>query len=393
MWNWIKKLKKRWIFLLVLILGLIIFRIYLPTIVKNYVNKVLADIPGYYGQIDDIDIALFRGAYVIKGLDLVNTNATSKIPLMNFPRNDISIEWRALLKGSIVAEIYLYDPELNYVVEDMQVNSADDDDWTKVITDLVPIEINHFVIEGGKMAYIELAADPKIDLSVKDLHFVADNLRNVIEAERVLPSPIKGSGVSIGNGNLVIDGKVNLLKKIPDADLNIKLENTELAAFNDVSKKFAKMDFESGNIDAYSEIALADGNLTGYFKTLFSEVKFHSEEDSFLDTLWESLGVFFEFILQNKNTQNFAVKAPIEGNIEDLSVKTWPTIGSIFRNAFIKGFKSQIDQEVDFEDALEEEERLLEKRDSLKWFQFKKKKELKEKIEEHREEENLEEKQ
>jgi len=386
MWNKIKNLKKRWILLLVLIIGLIVFRIYLPTLVKNYVNKVLAEIPGYYGSITDVDIALYRGAYVIKGLNLVNTNATSDIPLIKFPRNDISVEWRALFRGNIVAEIYLYDPELNYVVEDMQTNGADDEDWTKVLTDLVPIKINHFEIEGGKLAYIELAADPKIDISVKDLKFTAENLRNVKDEENTLPSPMQGSGTSIGKGKLTIDGKVNLLKKIPDADLNIKLEKTQLASFNDVSKAYAKMDFKTGNVDAYSEIALADGNLTGYFKVLFSQVKFHSEDDTFLETIWESLGVFLKFILKNRNTENFAVKAPIEGNIESLSVKTWPTIGSIFRNAFIKGFRSGIDEEVEYKDAL-----LQEQRDSLKWYQFKQKKELKEKIEENQEDLELKE--
>ena len=186
MWKRIKNLRKRWIALLVLIIGLIIFRIFLPTIVKNYVNKVLADIPGYHGSIADIDIALYRGAYVIKGLKLVNTNGTSGIPLMNFPRTDISVEWKALFKGSIVAELYLYDPELNYVVEDMTTNSAGDEDWTKAIKDLIPVDINHFVVEGGKMAYIELAADPQIDLSVRDLQFTADNLRNVEDENKKL---------------------------------------------------------------------------------------------------------------------------------------------------------------------------------------------------------------
>jgi len=369
-------MKKLRLVFFVLVIALIIFRICLPTLVKNYVNKVLAEIPGYYGSIEDIDIALYRGAYVIKGLDIVNTNAKSDIPLIHFPKNDISVEWRALFSGSIVAEIYMYEPELNYVVEDMVTDSTKDEDWTKVLTDLIPIEINHFVIEGGKMAYIELAADPKIDISVNNLEFNAENLRNVKEDERTLPSPIVGNGISLGGGNLSINGKVNLLRKIPDADINLKLESTQLTAFNDVSQEYAKMDFESGNVDTYAEMALADGNITGYLKVLFSDVKFLSEEDTLLETAWESVAAFFDLVLQNRNTENFAIKAPIEGKIDSYSVKTWPTIGSIFKNAFIKGFKSQIDQEVEYRDAF-----LEDQIDSLKWYQFKKKADLKDKRE------------
>lgn len=373
------KIKKRWRFLLVIVVALVIFRLYLPTLVKNYVNEVLADLPGYHGSITDIDIALIRGAYVIEGLKLYNNNAVSDVPFIDFPQTDISVEWRALFSGRIVSEIYLYDPVLIYVFQDMQVDDADDDDWTEVLTDLVPIEINHFVLERGKLAYVDTEADPTIDVSVRELDFTADNLRNVIQEEQKLPSPIQGTGVSLGNGKLTLEGNVNMIKEIPDADLNLKLEKTDLTAFNDVSKEYGKLDFESGDVNAYSELALADGFLKGYFKVLFSDIKFHSEEDKFLETLWEGFVAFFEFILKNKKTDNFAIKAPIEGKVESFSVKTWPTIGSIFKNGFIQAFKSDIDNDIEYQDAI-----LNEKLDSLGFFQFKKKKEIKEKIEENK---------
>jgi len=126
-------------------------------------------------------------------------------------------------------------------------------------------------------------------------------------------------------------------------------------------------------------LALADGFLKGYFKVLFSDIKFHSEEDKFLETLWEGFVAFFEFILKNKKTDNFAIKAPIEGKVESFSVKTWPTIGSIFKNGFIQAFKSDIDNDIEYQDAI-----LNEKLDSLGFFEFKKKKEIKEKIEENK---------
>ena len=86
--------KKRYTIPIIILILLIAFRLYLPILVKNYVNKVLANIPGYYGQVDDIDIALIRGAYVINGMYLNKGTAESQIPFLNFPKNDISIEWK-----------------------------------------------------------------------------------------------------------------------------------------------------------------------------------------------------------------------------------------------------------------------------------------------------------
>ena len=76
------------------------------------------------------------------------------------------------------------------------------------------------------------------------------------------------------------------------------------------------------------------------------------------------------------------MKAPIEGQIESYSVKTWPTIGSIFKNGFVKGFKTGIDGDIDYQGVLLNEE-LNEELDSLGFFQFKKKKALKDKIKEN----------
>lgn len=65
-------MKKRYIIPVSIIVALIIFRLFLPLIVKNYVNKTLNNIPGYSGHVEDIDLALWRGAYTIDGLILIN---------------------------------------------------------------------------------------------------------------------------------------------------------------------------------------------------------------------------------------------------------------------------------------------------------------------------------
>ncbi|KKK86687.1 hypothetical protein LCGC14_2760740, partial [marine sediment metagenome] len=150
--------KKRYIIPIVIVVLLVAFRLYLPTLIKNYANKVLADIPGYYGHVEDIDLAIYRGAYVINGMYLNKVNAKTQVPFLNFPKTDISVEWKSLFNGKIVSEITMYDPEVTYVFEDQQQatseGEADADDWTKALTDLVPISINHFEIHNGKLGFV-----------------------------------------------------------------------------------------------------------------------------------------------------------------------------------------------------------------------------------------------
>lgn len=339
------------------ILGaLILFRILLPVVVKHYVNDVLAHIPGYYGEVSDIDIQLIRGAYVIDGLYLNKINAGSQVPFLDFSKTDISIEWNALFKGKVVSEIIMYDPTLIYVFEDQQPDVTDPDleDWTKVLTNLVPIDINHLEIINGKAAFVQLSANPNIDLNMSNIDLNAINLQNVVQKERTLPSEIHGTALSIGNGKVTLNGKLNLVKRIPDMDMSFALENASATALNDVSNHYAGIDFEAGSFNLYSEVAIADGFLKGYIKPIIKDAKFIGKDDGFLKTLWEGFVGFFKFILKNHKNNTLATRIPIEGDLNKVSSKIWPTIFNIFKNAWVSGFQNVLDGDIDFQDAEEE---------------------------------------
>lgn len=347
--------KKRYIIPVIIIVILLVLRLLLPFFVKKYVNDVLADIPGYYGQVGDIDISLIRGAYVINNLYLNKVNADSEVPFLDFEKTDISIEWKSLLKGKVVSEIIMTRPQVIYVFEDQKEEKTTDpdfDDWTKALTDLVPIDINNLEIINGKVAFVEIAAEPTIDLHMDKLYLQAKNLRNVVQKERTLPSELHATAVSIGDGSFKMDGKMNLVKQIPDMDISFSLENATVTALNDFTNHYAGIDFAEGNFNIFSEIAIADGYLTGYIKPLLKDSKLISkEQDKFLDALWEGFVGFFKFVLKNKGNNTLATKVPIQGDLTDVNTKVWPTVWNAFKNGWIKAFKGVVDEDISFEDA------------------------------------------
>ncbi len=349
--------KKRYTIPILIIAVLVAFRIYLPTLVKNNINKILSDIPGYYGQVDDVDIALIRGAYVVNGMYLNKVNAKTQVPFLNFPKTDISVEWKSLFKGSIVSEIIMISPEVIYIFEDQKSvtegKSANVDDWTKALTDIVPIDINHFEVHDGKVAFVQLQADPNIDLNIDNIELYADNLRNVVVREGTLPSPVHATGITFGNGNMTLEGNINLIKEIPDMDLEFALKGSNATALNDLTRHYAGIDFEKGTFELYSEVAIADGYLKGYIKPMLTDTKLIGKDDGFIGVLWEGFVGFFKFILKNQRTDTLATKVPLEGDLNNLDAGTWPTIINIFGNAWIKAFKGETDDEIDFKDALD----------------------------------------
>lgn len=349
-------LKKRHLLPIIIISLIVIGRILLPYFLKNYVNKTLNEIPGYQGRVTDIDVALWRGAYVIDSLILEKIDSKSEIPMLDFAKSDISIEWKALLRGVIVSEVELHNPKFNYVFEDQKIEpregKPDVDDWTKALKDLVPIDINYLTAHNGTANFIELSADPEINLFLEQINLEANNLSNVVNKEEVLPSNLQLKAVSIGGGDVSLSGNLNLLKKIPDMDIKFELQKADVRALNDLTTNYAGVDFESGTFEMYSEIAIADGYLKGYLKPMFINTKLLGEEDKgFFEKLWEGFVGVFKFIFKNQGTDTLATRAPLEGDLNNVETGVFRTVLNLLKNAWIEAFSAEIDEDIEFKDA------------------------------------------
>lgn len=347
--------KKRYI--LLLIIGLIILaRILLPYFLERYVNKVLNDIPGYTGYVEDIDVALYRGAYVIEGLHLDKVNAEISTPFLEIPKTDISLEWKALFKGRIVSEIYLNDPVINYIYEDQKKETPEGEpevvDWRQALMDLVPIDINYFHVNNGKFSYVQFSEDPQIDLVLDHIVLSATNLRNVERTGGPLPSKIHATAVSFGGGSVLLTGKIDVMKKIPDLDLEFSLQKADVTALNETFLKFAGVDFARGTFELYAEAAIADGYLKGYIKPMFIDTELIGEEDKgFFEKVWEGFVGVFKFLFKNQGTDTLATKTPFEGDLNAVDTGLTSTILNIFKNAWFSAFSFKVEEDINYSDA------------------------------------------
>ena len=97
-------MKTRYKILIGVVVLLVVIRLFLPYVILHYSNTKLANLPGYYGHVKDIDINLFRGAYILDDIYLNKIDSTSKKQTEFFRSRsiDLSLEWRALFNRSIV---------------------------------------------------------------------------------------------------------------------------------------------------------------------------------------------------------------------------------------------------------------------------------------------------
>jgi hypothetical protein len=366
-------LKRHWgkITLLSIVVLLIVARLMLPYFVTKYVNKVLAGLDGYTGKIDDVDLALIRGAYVIQGLQLDKVGGKVPVPFVKCEAIDLSVEWRALLHMEVKAKVELEKLVLNFVAGPTKETSQSgkEADWTEALDKLLPIDVNRFEINEGTITYKDFHTSPKANLYLNNLALVATNLSNIVDKQQALPSSVYVSAGSIGNGKLLITGRMNVMKKIPDADLNVKFTEVDLTAWNDFTRAYAKFDFEEGQLALFSEMAMADGKIDGYVKPLLHHVKilnWSKEEEPPLNKLWQGVIGVAEDVFKNHKKDQFATRIDIRGNINKTETDVWGALINVLRNGFIQAFQKKLDESINYKEVLSPEDKKEERKEERK---------------------------
>lgn len=336
--------KKRYIIPLIILLLLIGFRMFLPIWVRHHTNKVLSEIPGYTGNVDDIDIKIFRGGYTINGMSFKKTESQSEILLLKIPKVEISVDWESVYEGKIASKIILHTPEINFVSEDWKDNieKTKTEDWKKAWTDLAYLDINHVEIHNGKIAFVQLSKNPIISLGIEELELKAENLQTVVEKERILPSPIVASGISQGNGKFYLEGNMNLQKKIPEMDLSFSLQNAEATMLNNFTNSYGHFYFEKGKLNIYGEADLTNSNFKGYIKPIFTDNEIVSDEKDFDQDLWEGFELFFNDLLNHPGKDSLTTKISLETNLDDPDAGPWSLLIKSFENSWIQAFQDKV---------------------------------------------------
>ncbi|MES2645048.1 MAG: DUF748 domain-containing protein [Myxococcota bacterium] len=361
----VSKKKKVLIVLGVLCVLLIGLRLALPTIVKKYVNHLLATNPDYHGHVDDIDIALLRGAYVINRVVITKVGGTSPIPFLEIDSIDLSVEWKALFDGALVAEVEVHRPRVNFV---NGATAASDQagaevDWRKQVKDLVPLEINRFAVYDGDVHYVEFpsenATKPSIDLRMTELRVEAYNLTNSQDLAGTLVATVDASGRPLDLGDLKVHAVVDPYADAPTFDLDAQLQAVPVTRLNEYITKYALVDVEAGTMEIYAELAASNGAFDGYVKPMFADMKVFSlkkeveeDKDGPLRLAWEALVGGAKGVLQNDKTGRVALKVPLSGKLDNPKVGAWPAVFSAVGNAFIEALFRGLDHEVSMNDVV-----------------------------------------
>ena len=334
------------------ILVLVVIRLILPFVVLRFANKNLASMKGYYGHIKDIDLSIIRGAYIIDSIYLNKSDSLTKkqTPFFSSESIDLSIEWKAIFKGSLVGELTFTNPFLLFTKDKVEPAALrkDSTDFKELLDDFMPLKINRFEVKNATLRYKDEGSKPPVDIEMINTYILAQNLRNSYDSSSLLPARIKASA-SIYEGTIDFNMKLNPLADVPTFDMNTELVNTNLVKLNEFFQAYAKVDVNKGTFGMYAEAAAKEGKFAGYVKPLIKDLDILGKEDrddNILRILWEGIAGGLGKIFQNQDKDQVATKIPFAGDIKDPDTNIWYAVMNIMRNAFVQAIAPAIDNEI-----------------------------------------------
>jgi Domain of Unknown Function (DUF748) len=326
-------------------------RLLLPSQLRHYVNRTLDRNQLYEGRIGNVEVHLLRGAYSIHDVKISQRTGNVPVPLLAAKTLDFSVQWNALIHGRIVGQFLMQEPELNFVAgsDQNEAQTGAGAPWLQIIRDLFPFKINSAVIQEGSVHFRAFKSDKPVDVYLSHLNATIDNLSNIRDETNPLVTTVQASAVAMDQARLDYKMTLDPFSYRPTFHMAVRLLGLDVTKLNDLALTYGKFDFKRGWFDLVIEADSKEGQVTGYVKPLFRNLKIFSlrediSEDNVLQFFWQALMGGLTTVLKNQPRDQFGTLIPFTADASGTtSTDTLATIGNILRNAFVRAYLPRLE--------------------------------------------------
>jgi hypothetical protein len=264
--------RKRWKWIVLAVLAVVLVLAYAIAFLideplrRTTESQMNARLKGYTARIGKLDFHPI--GFSVDFYDVVMVqDAHPDPPVMRIKRLSASVQWSAIIRGRIVADFELVEPNIyvdrtHFVRELEDPAPVKDRGWQEALQAMYPAKINEFVVRRGSLTYVDSGQERP--LTLKDLEVVVQDVRNVRSAPDVYPSPIDIRATVFEHGKLAIKGQADFLR-VPHLGVKgaIDLQRVELNAFKPIVARYgftlAAGTFGGrGNVEYAPEVAILD---------------------------------------------------------------------------------------------------------------------------------------
>jgi hypothetical protein len=358
--------KRRWlrrtgIVLLILVVVLGVGRLFLPSIVRDYVNRTLDRNPLYAGKIGVVQIHLLRGAYSIEDVSISKTTGNVPVPFFAAKHVDFAIQWNALLHHRIVGRVLMVQPELNFVdaPSEGETQTGAGGPWLQMIRDLFPFTINRCVIQDGSAHFRAYQKQIPVDIYLSQVQGSVDNLSNISGRTTPLAATVQATALMMDQAKLEFKMTLDPFSYRPTFHLVLRLLGLDVTKINDLALAYGKFDFKRGWFDLVVEVDSKEGQITGYVKPLFRDLKVFSltqdiKEENMLQFFWQALVGAVSEVFKNRGRDQVGTLVPFTADATgSTTTDILATIGNLLRNAFVRAYLPRLEGDQQNYDGLQ----------------------------------------
>jgi hypothetical protein len=221
----------------------------LRRVIERQMNERLK---GYTARIEKLDFHPLGFGVTLYAMTFAQ-DAHPDPPVFGVKRLDASVEWKALLRGRLVANFRFEEPKIYVDVVHLREEMKDptpvkDHGWQDAIQAIYPLKINELVIVDGEAVYVD--DGPFEPLRVTDVDAKIGNIRNVHSQDRDYPSDIDVTAVVFETGALAIVGHADFLKEpFLGVKGEVALKNVPLDYFRPVTNRY-NLSVKGGTLSA-----------------------------------------------------------------------------------------------------------------------------------------------
>lgn len=337
--------------LLVLVIALVVSRAMLPHFVRDYVNRTLDRNQLYSGKIGPVEIHLLRGAYAIRDVRISKTTGNVPVPFFAAKRVDFAIQWDALWHRKLVGRMLMEEPEMNFVdaPSEGEQQTGAGAPWLKLIEDLFPFRINRAVVKNGAIHFRAFQAKKPVDIYLSQVEATIDNLSNIRDDTRPLLATIQATAVAMDHAKFEFNVSLDPFSYRPTFHMAMRLLGLDVTKINDLAMSYGKFDFERGWFDLVVEADAKEGQIEGYAKPLFRDLKIFSlsediKGENVLQVFWQALVGAATSIFKNHSRDQFGTLIPFSGDLSGATTTDiLATIGNVLRNAFVRAYLPRLE--------------------------------------------------
>jgi len=154
----------------------------------------------------------------------------------------------------------------------------------------------------------------------------------------------------MGSGDSRLTAHFRPGHKEADFDLDLKIEETQMTAMNDLLRAYANFDVSAGTFSYYSELHVKDDAITGYVKPFFKGMNIYDRrmdrDKKVSRKMYEMMVGGIASLLERGPQGEITAKVNISGTLGKPHTNRWQVISQLIRNAFFKAILPGFDKEV-----------------------------------------------